>query len=142
MSATDPSAGTGASFERFSARWPKMAARARVAAEGGGLACHAEAHELVQELVQLRRWKDEALQVLGNWHAAWEAAGCPGELGTSIAQGIATEIEHPRRTIHDRDEWCEHLVQRESSLLMAVPRPFRSLVARRADRIRETGAGQ
>lgn len=119
----------------FARRWPKMAARARVAAEGGGLACHAEAHELVQELMRLRRWKDEAMQVLSDWHAAWENAGSPGELGVSVAQGMAAEIEHLRRTLHDRDEWCEHLVQRESALLLAVPRPLRSLVARRADRL-------
>lgn len=121
----------------FEARWPKMVARARVAADGGGIACHVEAHELVQELVRLRRWKGEALQVLNDWHAAWKDVDCPGELGTAIAQGMAAEIKHLRRTLVDRDEWCEHLVQRESALLVAVPRPFRSLVARRADRIRE-----
>ena len=41
----------------IAARWPKMAARARVAAKGGGIACHTEAHELAREIQRLKRWK-------------------------------------------------------------------------------------
>jgi len=119
----------------IAARWPKMAARARVAAEGGGIACHTEAHELVREIQRLKRWKAEALQVLNQWDEAWQAAGCPGQLGESIPMATAAEISRLRATLADRDAWCEHLAQRESALLLAVRRPFRSRVNRRAERI-------
>ena len=37
--------------------------------------------------------------------------------------------------IDDRNAWCDHLAARESALLLAVPRPFRTFVHRRAERI-------
>ena len=124
-----------APVDEVAARWPKMAARARVAAEGGGIACHAEAHDLVREIQRLKRWKAEALHVLSQWDEAWQAAGCPGQLGESIPLATTAEIERLRATVADRDAWCEHLAQRESALLLAVRRPFRSRVNRRAERI-------
>lgn len=39
------------------------------------------------------------------------------------------------RHMRDRDEWCDHLAGRESALLLAVPRPFRMVIHRRAERI-------
>lgn len=37
--------------------------------------------------------------------------------------------------LDDRNAWCDHLAARESALLLAVPRPFRMFVHRRAERI-------
>ena len=99
----------------IAARWPKM--------------------ELAREIQRLKRWKAEALQVLNQWDEAWQAAGCPGQLGESIPMATAAEISRLRATLADRDAWCEHLAQRESALLLAVRRPFRSRVNRRAERI-------
>jgi hypothetical protein len=45
------------------------------------------------------------------------------------------EIERLRQTVRDRDEWNEHLVAEVSHLLLAVPRPFRMIVHRWAERI-------
>lgn len=44
------------------------------------------------ELERLRGWKTEAMTVLDEWEAAWEAAGRPGELGSSKARATAAEI--------------------------------------------------
>jgi hypothetical protein len=57
------------------------------------------------------------------------------QLGESIPMATAAEISRLRATLADRDAWCEHLAQRESALLLAVRRPFRSRVNRRAERI-------
>jgi hypothetical protein len=40
------------------------------------------------ELTQLRAWKAEAVEVLGQWEQAWEAAGRPGPLGGSKAEAV------------------------------------------------------
>ena len=120
----------------IAARWPKMTARARVAAEGGGIACHTEAHELTTEVENLIRWKAEALHVLNEWTAAWVAAGRPGELGESIAAATTAEIARLKRTLDDRNEWMKDQAEQLSSLLLAIPRPLRNLIAKRADRIR------
>lgn len=39
--------------------------------------------EAVNELEELRRWKEEAISVLQDWDLVWEAMGKPGELGTT-----------------------------------------------------------
>jgi len=52
----------------------------------------------------------------------------------------ADEIERLQRTVKDRDEWNDHLASRESSLLLAVPRPFRMAVNRKAVRLLEEEA--
>lgn len=36
----------------------------------------------------LRRWKAEAMTVLDEWEATWEAAGRPGHLGQSKAVAV------------------------------------------------------
>jgi hypothetical protein len=81
------------SDEIASLDFPTVRRRAAVAAAGGGIACHMEAHALIAELDGLRR------------------------------------------QVRDRNEWCDHLAGRESALLLAVPRPFRAFVQRRAERI-------
>lgn len=50
------------------------------------------------------------------------------------------EIERLRRTVKDRDEWNVHLSQTVSCLLLAVPRPFRMAVNRKAVRLLEREA--
>jgi hypothetical protein len=55
---------------------------------------------------------------------------------------LLDEIERLRRTVRDRDEWNEHLVAEVSHLLLAVPRPFRSVVARRAYKLAHHEARQ
>ena len=54
------------------------------------------------ELERLRAWKAEAMVVLNEWEAAWEAAGRPGALGSSKAQATAEEI---RRLVKDEEFW-------------------------------------
>ncbi len=44
---------------------------------------------LADELAQLRAWKAEAMEVLGQWERVWEAAGRPGPLGGSKAEAVA-----------------------------------------------------
>ncbi len=51
---------------------------------------------MCDELARLRRWKAEALEVLGQWQTAWHAAGQPGRLGESISLATAREIERLR----------------------------------------------
>lgn len=51
---------------------------------------------MCDELARLRRWKAEALEVLGQWQTAWHAAGQPGGLGESISLATAREIERLR----------------------------------------------
>jgi hypothetical protein len=60
-----------------------------------------------------------------------------GEETPLTAVSAADYIDAMHRHMRDRDEWCDHLVARESSLLLAVPKPFRVLVDRRARRIQE-----
>jgi hypothetical protein len=54
------------------------------------------------------------------------------DLITQNERVLLAENERLRRTVQDRDEWNEHLASRESSLLLAVLRPFRTWVDRRA----------
>ena len=49
-----------------------------------------------QELRRLRAWKHEALIVLKEWDEAWEAAGSPGDLGSSMAVSTTDEIKRLR----------------------------------------------
>lgn len=70
------------------------------------------------------------------WTAAWVAAGRPGELGESIAAATTAEIARLKRTLDDRNEWMKDQAEQLSSLLLAIPRPLRNLIAKRADRIR------
>jgi hypothetical protein len=46
-------------------------------------------------------------------------------------------IDALHRHMEDREGWCDYLAARESSLLLAVPKPFRMIVDRRARRIQE-----
>ena len=52
----------------------------------------------------------------------------------------ADEIERLQRTVKDRDEWNDHLSEMVSFLLLAVPRPFRMAVNRKAVRLLEEEA--
>ena len=42
--------------------------------------------KLQKEIKTLRRWKKEACIVFNDWDKAWEAAGKPGQLGSSKAK--------------------------------------------------------
>ena len=44
------------------------------------------------EIEQLRRWKSEAIAVIDQWEAAWEAAGSPGQLGDTKSGAMRDEI--------------------------------------------------
>lgn len=59
---------------------------------------------------------------------------CGGELGNhwGLLRSAADEVELLSAQLDDRNGWCDHLAARESALLLAVPRPFRTLVHRRA----------
>lgn len=54
---------------------------ARQAADGSS-----EAAGALDEIRNLRRWKDEATLVLTQWDSVWEAMGRPGRPGTSKAE--------------------------------------------------------
>ncbi len=53
------------------------------------------------------------------------------------ARKNTAEIERLQRVVKDRDEWNDHLSQTVSFLLLAVPRPFRMAVNRKAVRLLE-----
>ena len=62
------------------------------------------------ELERLRAWKAEAMVVLSEWEAAWEAAGRPGQLGSSKAAATTHEI---RRLRKDEEFWrCRNFEHR------------------------------
>lgn len=46
-----------------------------------------------EENERLRRWQAEAMTVLSEWEAVWEAAGSPGPLGGSKAAAVSVLIE-------------------------------------------------
>jgi hypothetical protein len=48
--------------------------------------------EALDELDRLRRWKQEAITVLGGWEECWIAAGSPGPLGESRAVNTRDRI--------------------------------------------------
>jgi hypothetical protein len=54
---------------------------------------------LTAEVERLRQWKESAMSVLAEWDQAWEAAGKPGEIGSSIALATKDEIERLRRAL-------------------------------------------
>jgi hypothetical protein len=56
------------------------------------------------------------------------------------ARKNTAEIERLQRVVKDRDEWNDHLSQTVSFLLLAVPRPFRMAVNRKAVRLLEEEA--
>jgi len=72
------------------------------------------------ELTQLRRWKAEAMTVLGEWDKVHAALGKPGQLGESMALASLAEInpliaappapavpvEQAGRRIEDLPEWA------------------------------------
>lgn len=45
------------------------------------------------ELVRLRRWKEEALIVIGQWERVHDALGAPGELGQFKSLACVAEVE-------------------------------------------------
>ena len=57
-----------------------------------------------------------------------------------VIDHLHAEIERLQRTVKDRDEWNDHLSQTVSFLLLAVPRPFRMAVNRKAVRLLEEEA--
>ena len=74
---------------------------------------------LVDEIMRLRRWKTEALDVLNGWHRVWAAAGAPGRLGERHSDAVADEIVRLRalvlttaaRATTDTAEHTAHLEQ-------------------------------
>ena len=48
---------------------------------------------------------------------------------------MRNDTDQLQAQLADRDAWCDHLAARESALLLAVPRPFRTFIHRRAERI-------
>ena len=48
--------------------------------------------DAADEIERLRRWRAEAITVIGDWEAVWEAAGRPGVLGQSKSLGLLGEL--------------------------------------------------
>lgn len=59
----------------------------------------AEVERALDEINRLRRWKAEASDVLGGLEAEWRSVGKPGELGETMAGGMAGEISRLRAEI-------------------------------------------
>lgn len=57
------------------------------------------------EVQRLRQWKREALIVLRDWLAVWDAAGRPGELGESLAKATAAEVRRLRAENERLKDW-------------------------------------
>lgn len=69
---------------------------------------------LIYALDRLTRWKAEALTVFAGWEATWEAAGRPGELGTSKAAAVLAaltearaEVERLTAIVHAKESWID-----------------------------------
>ncbi len=71
--------------------------------------------------------------IIARLNEVWECATYPWQ--RNAINEAKAEIERLRQTVRDRDGWNEHLVLEVSHLLLAVPRPFRMIVHRRAERI-------
>lgn len=56
------------------------------------------------ELRQLREWKAEAIEVLTDWEAVWEALGSPGRLGASKANATLIECMNLRGRIRQLED--------------------------------------
>ena len=67
--------------------------------------------DAADEVERLRRWKAEAMTVLADWEAVYEAAGKPGPLGVSKARAVLAEVERLRAGLtwvvaeHGRNHW-------------------------------------
>lgn len=55
--------------------------------------------DAADEIERLRRWKAEAIAVIENWEAVWEASGKPGVLGQSKSLGLLGELGRLRDEI-------------------------------------------
>jgi chromosome segregation ATPase len=62
-----------------------------------GLVLAQEVERLEGECDGLRRWKSEAIAVLTELDASWEAAGRPGRLGQSKARSLGAEVTRSQR---------------------------------------------
>lgn len=66
------------------------------------------AEGLERENDRLQRWKTEAMLVLGKWEEAWEAAGKPGDLGSSKAESTRKYIWKMRECAAELASALEH----------------------------------
>jgi hypothetical protein len=55
--------------------------------------CDRRISNLEAEVEALRSWKREAMEVLAEWEAVWEAMGRPGALGSSKAASVRRALE-------------------------------------------------
>jgi hypothetical protein len=88
------------------------------------------------EVERLREWKAEAMTVLGDWEAVWEAAGRPGQLGGSKAQGVREWVGEVVALLARADSICSLVAARgvdteSRSELRAVALACRDIEARR-----------
>lgn len=58
----------------------------------------ADARDVVE---RLRRWKEEASIVIGNWESVWEALGSPGKLGDVKAAAAVLEVARLHAAINE-----------------------------------------
>lgn len=56
--------------------------------------------QLAREVQDARRWKAEALQVLGGWEQVWIAAGEPGALGSSKYEATLAWVQDMRALLN------------------------------------------
>ncbi len=63
-------------------------------------ALEADAARLRSERDQLQQWKQEAMVVLGEWEAVWEAAESPGRLGQSKSVAVRNVFLANAEAIH------------------------------------------
>lgn len=77
--------------------------------------------EALAELDRLRAWKTEALEVLNAWERVWEAAGKPGRLGSSKADGVRRYIEAVRAEAYRAG--ASRPVSPATGEVVVIPRP-------------------
>lgn len=76
-----------------------------------------EDHDLASELTRLRRWKAEAIIVIGRWEAVHTALGSPAELGQLRSAAAAAEAER-LKVREERD--AEVIAQLRAALTEAI----------------------
>lgn len=60
-----------------------------------------------KELNKLRRWKAEATEVIERWEEVWEAAGRPGELGSSKPKALLAWVEDLQAAYEGQLDTCQ-----------------------------------
>lgn len=80
------------------------------------------------EVKRLSRWKREAMEVLDQWEAVWEALGRPGPLGGRKSAAVLAEVERLSAAVEAvralADEWEAGQALNRDALSQRVLMPY------------------